>query len=308
MRYQALFCQVWHDQKFLTLSDDAKLLFLYIISSPHSNSIGLYRLPKKYIECDLGWRSERLAIPFGILLAERFIFYHDETQLVFVRNHLKYNPVQNEKHSIACVNIVNALPAVPSEFSGILEWLTKPYHKPLVVRLQERLAIGYAIPETETETVTRTPPTPPSGGPPAKPKKPPAKYNPPTGDELQQNGHGWLDAKSWDDFVAHRSEIKKPLTEKAVEKSIALLQAHCGDQREIIETSIRSGWQGLFPLKHNAGRAADPRRQRMEPFARREYERRQAEEREAAAAGRDTCGDTQLLPGEARARGDRDVP
>jgi hypothetical protein len=291
---------VWHDQKFLALSDDAKLLFLYIISSPHSNSIGLYRLPKQYIECDLGWDNIRLAIPFGILLAERFILYHDSTQIVFVRNHLKYNPVQNEKHSKACVNIVNALPAIPSEFSGILEWLKKPYHKPLVVRLQERFAIGYAIPETETvtRTETRTPPTPPLGGPPAKPKKSPAKYIPPTGDALKQNGHDWLDAKSWDDFVAHRGEIKKPLTEKAVEKSIALLQAHRGDQREIIEASIRSGWQGLFPLKHNAGRAADARRQRMEPFARREHERRQAEEREAAAAGRDPGDDTQLLPGE----------
>lgn len=159
MRYQALWSKAWIDERFSGLSDAAKLLFLYIMSSPHSNSIGLFLLPKKYIECDLNWDGKRLAEPFAELLRERLILYDEPTRLILVVNHLKYNPIQNENQSKAAVNIVNSLPRIPIEFSGILERLAKPFHKPLRERLQERLqerfGEGYAYPETKTKTLNR---------------------------------------------------------------------------------------------------------------------------------------------------------
>ena len=75
-------------------------------------------------------------------------------------------------------------------------------------------------------------------------------FIPPTGEQLNSNGHGWVDAQAWDDFVQFRKEIKKPLTETAVKKNLEFLSKFKNQQKEIIDTSIRSRWQGLFPPKN----------------------------------------------------------
>lgn len=75
------------------------------------------------------------------------------------------------------------------------------------------------------------------------------RYIPPTGDELKNNGHQWIDAPSWDEFVNHRKDIKKPLTELAVKKAIILLSNYKTQQKEIIDKAILSGWTGLFAPK-----------------------------------------------------------
>ena len=76
-------------------------------------------------------------------------------------------------------------------------------------------------------------------------------YTPPTGEQLKENGSSWINPGAWNDFVQHRREIKKPLTELATKKSIEFLSKYKNRQREIIDISIRSRWQGLFPPKGN---------------------------------------------------------
>jgi len=149
MRYQKIYSQIWQDEKFITLSQDAKYLFLYIITSPHSNSIGLYVLPKQYICADLKWDMKRLGKPFGELLAKGLILYDETVNLICVKNHLKFNPIENENQAKAASKIVIHLPK-SAIYSTILEGLGKPFHKPLREGLQER----YGEPETETETET----------------------------------------------------------------------------------------------------------------------------------------------------------
>ena len=150
MRYQKIYSQIWQDEKFITLSQDAKFLFLYIITSPHSNSIGLYVLPKQYICADLNWDMKRLGKPFGELLAKGLILYDETVNLICVKNHLKFNPIENENQAKAASKIVMHLPK-SSIYSTILERLGKPFHKPLREGLQER----YGEPETETKTEER---------------------------------------------------------------------------------------------------------------------------------------------------------
>lgn len=58
-----------------------------------------------------------------------------------------------------------------------------------------------------------------------------------------------INRESWDEWVQHRKEIKKPLTPTAMEKQFKLLLDHPYDQKEIIDQSIQNSWQGLFPPK-----------------------------------------------------------
>lgn len=63
--------------------------------------------------------------------------------------------------------------------------------------------------------------------------------------------------ETWKDFVQHRIEIKKPLTEKAAEMTLKKLQEYYEagfDKNKILETSIANGWQGVFlPNEKNKG-------------------------------------------------------
>ncbi len=56
--------------------------------------------------------------------------------------------------------------------------------------------------------------------------------------------------ESWSDFVKHRKEIKKPLTETAAKRILKkLLNYHneSNDVIKIIDNSITRGWQDVFP-------------------------------------------------------------
>ena len=76
-------------------------------------------------------------------------------------------------------------------------------------------------------------------------------YTPPSGDELQSNGHAWIDAAAWDEWVEHLKQKKCKPTELAIKKQLALLFAHKSIHRNIIEKSITSNYQGLFAPKQN---------------------------------------------------------
>ena len=158
MRYQNIHSQIWIDEKFIELSSDGKMLFLYVMTSPHSNTIGIYVLPKMYMACDLGWDLKRLSKPFRELLDKQMVLYDERVNLLCVKNHVKYNPIENENQSKSASKILDELPK-SHLFQILLEQLNKQYHEPLRKRLAER----YAKPETETETETETPPTPSRG-------------------------------------------------------------------------------------------------------------------------------------------------
>jgi hypothetical protein len=77
----------------------------------------------------------------------------------------------------------------------------------------------------------------------------------------------WIPPDTWNDFVEMRKSIKKPMTHAAVRlmvKKLDKLRTEGHEARAVLEQSIASCWQGLFPVK-----ADDPRRPALhaqEPF------------------------------------------
>lgn len=51
-----------------------------------------------------------------------------------------------------------------------------------------------------------------------------------------------------EDFIAHRREIKKPLTERAAKAMVGRLRDH-PNPNAVVNESIANGWQGVFPDK-----------------------------------------------------------
>ena len=155
MRYQKIHAQIWHDEKFVGLSCDAKLLFLYLLTSPHSNSLGIYVLPLQYAIADIGWNEKRLQKPFRELLGIGFILYDERVKLLCIKNHLKHNSIENENQSKYALKGLTSLPK-SALFSHLLELLPKPFHKQLREQLVERYAKPVAVAVTVTDTDKET--------------------------------------------------------------------------------------------------------------------------------------------------------
>jgi hypothetical protein len=70
-----------------------------------------------------------------------------------------------------------------------------------------------------------------------------------------------VNENAWKEFVQHRVEIKKKLTAGAAKKNRLVLDGlPFGEQQEIVDQAIRSGWTGLFPLKKGGGGNGENRR------------------------------------------------
>ncbi|MCM8804222.1 MAG: hypothetical protein NC833_03090 [Candidatus Omnitrophica bacterium] len=88
--YVPLFTKIWSDTKFKKLSKEAKLLFLYLGWNPNINLLGIYEPDWEVtkVQTKLG----DIKIPLTELINEKMIFYDEEHNLIFVKNHFKYQP------------------------------------------------------------------------------------------------------------------------------------------------------------------------------------------------------------------------
>ena len=70
--YGKVYSTFWSSSTTGGMSDDAKLLALYLMTCHHSTIAGVFRLPDGYISEDLGWVPERVSKGFAELLAKGF--------------------------------------------------------------------------------------------------------------------------------------------------------------------------------------------------------------------------------------------
>lgn len=140
-RYIRIASKVWQDDKFRTISDEAKLLYLYILTSQHSNMIGYYLLPKPYVAYDLKWLPEQLDKRFTELLQIGLVKYCDKGDVVLIPNFLKYNTIQNPNQAKGAVNRLKEVPqnTLVDEFLACI----KEYAEPFVEEFKEALPQGY---------------------------------------------------------------------------------------------------------------------------------------------------------------------
>lgn len=167
--YTKIESSFWQDDKMREISDDARYLMLYLLSSPHRNILGFYYLPIPYACFDLQWSEERFRKGFQELLDNGRVAYDFNAHILLVVNYLKHNPLENPNQVKSAIGKLDELPdtALLDAFGTVLKRLYKPLLEPLCERLRERL--GKPVTVTGTETVPVPPLTPPRGERPAAP-------------------------------------------------------------------------------------------------------------------------------------------
>ncbi|HHW14975.1 MAG TPA: hypothetical protein GXX28_08600, partial [Firmicutes bacterium] len=107
-RYSQIHSQLWGDEKFAALSEGDKLLFLYLLTSPHCNMVGYYRLPLAYAAADLGWDAQKVAD--GLTRLAPMVVYDRAASVVLIRHYLEYNPVKSPSQVTGALKQIKAVP------------------------------------------------------------------------------------------------------------------------------------------------------------------------------------------------------
>lgn len=108
--YGRVYGTFWSSKTTASMSDDGKLLSLYLMTCPHSTITGVFRLPDGYVAEDLGWSSERVAKGFAELFRKGFANRCETTKWVWVRKHLEWNRPENPNQRKAAAKVALSVP------------------------------------------------------------------------------------------------------------------------------------------------------------------------------------------------------
>lgn len=163
-RYTTVESFIWHDEKFRALPEDARTVFLYLLTCPHGNMCGIFYLPDLYAASDLQWDVERYRKAIDTLCDTSLIA--KDKDIVWIKNYLKHNPIKGRKQIAGAVNRLMTLPETKliGPFMKSLEkhlleddlklfkkLYTKPYEYPT-----DTLCDTPSITDTDTDTDTDT--------------------------------------------------------------------------------------------------------------------------------------------------------
>ena len=163
--YGKLHCVFWTSPSIRSLSDDAKMMAAYLLTSPHGTLTGCFRLPDGYICEDMNWGSERVSKGFAELVGKGFATRCETTKWVHIVKFLEWNPLENPNQVKAAVK---ALADIPDQFpakqalarllgnSDEAERLAKlePLPNPFAT-LSKPVTVTVAVDVTETVSVAR---------------------------------------------------------------------------------------------------------------------------------------------------------
>jgi len=266
---------IWKDAKLKKISNESKLLFIYLLSCQHRNVLGLYSLPKYYVQGDLGYPLETVSKGLVELFNNGFITYDEESETVLVNNFLKYNPLENPNQVKGALKVMPTIPKTQLFYKlvdvinssenihlhelkeGIESYLESNGLERVTVTVSKQEEVKEKVKEKVKEEDKK-----------AKPKGFSDLINEYTSDESLRI--------SINDFIEMRKKNKKNMTDKALELMLEKLDRLADnevDKKLILNQSIENCWQGIFPLKDNLNQR-QPKQQSTtsNPFLRMEME------------------------------------
>jgi hypothetical protein len=109
--YRTICCELWTDPKVKALSASEKLLFLYLITNPHSHMSGIYYLPTAFMQHEVNLGRGFDGAWMG-LMKSKLIDTHSPLSQVWVVNMLPYQAKGNksEKGVASHLNTLHTSP------------------------------------------------------------------------------------------------------------------------------------------------------------------------------------------------------
>lgn len=108
--YGKVYSTFWSSATTSGMSDDGKLLALYMMTCSHNTIAGVFRLPDGYVSEDLGWEVARVRATLVELFDKGFAKRCETTKWVWVVKHLEWNPPENPNQRKSAVKIARGVP------------------------------------------------------------------------------------------------------------------------------------------------------------------------------------------------------
>lgn len=143
--YGKIYTTFWTSPEMQGVSEQARLLAAYLLTGPHGNMLGCFRLPMAYIQADMRWvPADALSILTELITID-FVRYDKGTSWLFLPNYLTWNPIENPNQGKAAAKLVEAVPVKSSFYAELIEAL-KPFAQRFPQGLPEPSPQGLAKP------------------------------------------------------------------------------------------------------------------------------------------------------------------
>ena len=123
--YGQIQCSFWTDPEVESLHDQSKLLAAYLLTGPHSNGLGCFKLSDGYILGDLGWSKETVSKRFTQLLEMGFAYRCEKTFFVLIPKFLCWNSIPNPNAAKARMKEVAVIPKKFMYYNELIDSLER---------------------------------------------------------------------------------------------------------------------------------------------------------------------------------------
>jgi len=221
---------------------EAVVMALYLVSSPHSNMLGLYYQPLMYAAHETGLGIEGASKGLQCCIEVGFCSYDEDTETVFV-------------HEMAAWQIAESLSSADKRCKGIQKDYEALPANPFLEAFHERYAAAFNLSKCRSNPAQNQ-----------RPKQAPSKPHRSQEQEQEQEqdkGHSkglpldfvlpdWIPSDAWEGYVAMRKRQRKPMTDRARNLKVAELQRFRDegyDLQAILDKSTSNCWTDLYPPK-----------------------------------------------------------
>ncbi len=111
--YGKVFRRIWSSPDFMAASEDARAMTLYLLTSEHGTSEGMFRLPIAYASNDLRWPFDRASNALAELVETGFIGYDEQVGIVLVVKALRWNSPKSPNNVKGAASAVAELRDTP---------------------------------------------------------------------------------------------------------------------------------------------------------------------------------------------------
>jgi hypothetical protein len=111
---------VWGSERFNNLpSDDARFLYLFLLTCEHQTSAGAFKLKDGYAVDDLRWTIGRYQAARQHLVDADLVSFDEPSRVVLIKRWFRHNPPMNESHLQGVAKIIHKLPCEPLKMEAL---------------------------------------------------------------------------------------------------------------------------------------------------------------------------------------------
>jgi len=136
-RYRRVDVSVWRDGFFKSLTPDARMLWLYLLTSPQSTPCGIFVFTADMARMDLRWPVGQMTVALKEVVGRggpKRVQWDAENMVLLLPNWLKYNPPKNPNAIKSWRTTIEALPEdspLISEWFHVVKLFLEQYSEPL---------------------------------------------------------------------------------------------------------------------------------------------------------------------------------